>query len=91
MLFLQLFKTLKGKYVEVRLCNDILMRGILQSVDNFYNIKLVSVDVLHSAECIESSALSSAYIRGSQVSYISLPRESVDLNALHDAIRKNEQ
>lgn len=91
MLFLHVFRTLQGKKVIVHLKNGIVVKGTLESVDSFYNIKLVDTETLDSADCPMSSVLSSAYIRGSCVIYIELPAADVDLELLHDATRRQEE
>ena len=90
MLFLHLFRTLQGKVVVVTLKNSIVIKGILESVDHFYNIKLLQTEVLDTASCQITKALSSAFIRGSSILYIERPKEEVDLELLHDAIIRQE-
>ncbi len=46
MLFYSFFKTLQNKEVIVELKNDISMKGVLHSVDQYLNIKLNSVEIL---------------------------------------------
>ena len=48
MLFYSFFKTLVGKEVAVELKNDIVLTGILLSVDQYLNIKLSNVTVVDS-------------------------------------------
>ena len=90
MLFLHLFRSLQGKVVVVTLKNNIVIKGILESVDHFYNIKLVQTDVIDTGFCPITKAMSSAFIRGSSILYIELPKEDVDLDLLHDAIFRQE-
>jgi U6 snRNA-associated Sm-like protein LSm2 len=45
-LFYSFFTTLEGKEVVVELKNDVALRGILQSVDQYLNIKLDNVSVV---------------------------------------------
>ena len=45
-LFFSFFQTLEGKEVVVELKNDVALRGILQSVDQYLNIKLDNVSVV---------------------------------------------
>ena len=47
MIFYSFFKTLVGKEVAVELKNDVVMTGILQSVDQYLNIKLSNVSVVN--------------------------------------------
>ena len=46
MLFITFFKTLEGKEVTVELKNDLCVRGLLESVDQYLNLKLGSVSVV---------------------------------------------
>ena len=48
MIFYSFFKTLVGKEVAVELKNDIVLTGILLSVDQYLNIKLANVSVINS-------------------------------------------
>ena len=90
MLFYQVFKSLKGKEVEVKMSNGIVLKGILQSIDHFYNIKLINVDCIDHSQFEQVNSLSSAFLKGSQVLYVSLPKQDVDLQLLHDYFRKND-
>ena len=46
MIFLTFFKTLEGQIVTVELKNDLCVRGTLESVDQYLNLKLGSVAVV---------------------------------------------
>ena len=91
MVFLQLFRTLEGKKVVVELRNDVVIEGTLQTADQFHNLRLIDVKVLHSADCPMLNCVSSLYIRGSTVRYISLQPADVDLDLLHDATRRHNE
>jgi small nuclear ribonucleoprotein (snRNP)-like protein len=91
MVFLQLFRSLEGKTVVVELKNDAVLQGTLQSVDQFYNFRLVDLQVLNAANCPQLYTLSTALIRGARVRYVRLPAEDVDLDLLHDATRRHNQ
>lgn len=45
-LFYSFFKTLVGKEVAVELKNDVALMGVLDSVDQYLNIKLLNVAVV---------------------------------------------
>lgn len=45
-LFYSFFKTLIGKEIAVELKNDVALMGTLHSVDQYLNIKLLSVSVV---------------------------------------------
>lgn len=45
MIFYSFFKTLVGKEVTVELKNDLVITGILHSVDQYLNIKLTEIKV----------------------------------------------
>eukprot|EP00050_Salpingoeca_kvevrii_P016712 m.57972 g.57972 ORF g.57972 m.57972 type:complete len:96 (+) comp7115_c0_seq2:147-434(+) len=88
MLFNSMFKTLVGKEVVVELKNDLSIRGTLQSVDQFLNIKLNSISVTDPAKYPHMASVKNCFIRGSVVRYIQLPAEHVDLQLLQDATRR---
>lgn len=46
MIFLTFFKTLEGQRVTIELKNDLCVSGVLESVDQFLNLKLGSVAVV---------------------------------------------
>lgn len=91
MLFLQLFQSLEGKEVTVELRNDMMVRGILQSADQYYNFRIKNVEVLNSPPSINLNILKDMFIRGSSIRYIRMSREDVDLELLHDATRRHNQ
>ena len=88
MLFLSFFKTVAGKEVTVELKNDLCVTGILHSVDQYLNIKLNDTRVEDEARFPHMSAVRNCFIRGSVVRYIRLPGESVNVETLHDATRR---
>jgi small nuclear ribonucleoprotein (snRNP)-like protein len=45
-IFLTFFKTLEGKEVTVELKNDLALRGVLETVDQYLNFKLSNVSVV---------------------------------------------
>lgn len=45
-IFYSFFKTLVGKEVAVELKNDVALMGVLDSVDQYLNIKLLNVSVV---------------------------------------------
>jgi U6 snRNA-associated Sm-like protein LSm2 len=88
MLFLHVFHTLQGKEVIVHAKNGIVISGILESVDQFYNFKLINTKTLDSADIPLADSLKTAFIRGSNILYVELPAKDVDLDLLHDATRR---
>ena len=91
MLFLHVFRTLQGKRITVHVKNGIVIEGTLQSIDHFYNIKLINTETKDAGNLNMVSTLSTAYIRGTSVLYIELPKDEIDLNILHDATRRQEE
>ncbi|KPM35483.1 hypothetical protein AK830_g11077 [Neonectria ditissima] len=100
MLFFSFFKTLIDHEVTVELKNDIQLKGILKSVDQYLNIKLDDIQVVdelkyphlvrktaffHRGAC---SSVKNVFIRGSVVRYVHLPGTSVDTQLLEDATRR---
>lgn len=90
MLFLQVFRSLQGKKVTIEMKNGIVLRGTLQTADQFYNFKLIDIEVLEG-NYPQVYALATAFIRGSSVNYVHLPPEEIDLDLLHDATRRHNQ
>ncbi|KAI5300831.1 U6 snRNA-associated Sm-like protein LSm2 [Ascosphaera atra] len=88
MLFFSFFKTLVNTPVIIELKNDIRIRGILKSVDQYLNIKLEDIEVLDLVQYPHMSSVKNMFIRGSVVRYVVLPSEKVDTDLLEDATRR---
>ncbi|OAA64346.1 small nuclear ribonucleoprotein [Niveomyces insectorum RCEF 264] len=88
MLFFSFFKTLIDTTVTVELKNDIQIRGILKSVDQYLNIKLDEITVVDEINYPHLSAVKNVFIRGSVVRYVHLPAAAVDVPLLEDATRR---
>ena len=88
MLFYSFFKTLVGKEVCVEMKNDVVLTGILLSVDQYLNVKLASVSVVDAESHPQLAAMKNCFIRGSVVRYIQIPSNEVDTELLQDAARK---
>ncbi|KAJ5698827.1 hypothetical protein N7462_000832 [Penicillium macrosclerotiorum] len=88
MLFFSFFKTLTNQTVTIELKNDIRIRGILKSVDQYLNIKLDDIEVLELDKYPHLSSVKNMFIRGSVVRYVMLPRSEVDVGLLEDATRR---
>lgn len=69
MLFYSFFKTLVGKEVAVELKNDVVLVGILESVDSYLNVKLNGVKVVQTENTPQLACLKSCLIRGSVIRY----------------------
>ncbi|GJC92464.1 U6 snRNA-associated Sm-like protein LSm2 [Colletotrichum higginsianum] len=89
MLFFSFFKTLIDHEVTVELKNDIQIRGILKSVDQYLNIKLEEISVVEELKYPHLSSVKNVFIRGSVVRYVHLPAGSVDVPLLEDATRRD--
>lgn len=88
MLFFSMFKTLVGKEICIELKNDVVLTGVLLSVDQYLNIKLQNVQVVDSERYPQLAAMKNCFIRGSVVRYIQIPASEVDVELLQDAARK---
>ncbi|KAH7180978.1 hypothetical protein DER46DRAFT_567596 [Fusarium sp. MPI-SDFR-AT-0072] len=82
------FKTLIDHEVTVELKNDIQLKGILKSVDQYLNIKLDDIQVVEELKYPHLSSVKNVFIRGSVVRYVHLPGASVDTQLLEDATRR---
>jgi U6 snRNA-associated Sm-like protein LSm2 len=85
--FQGMFKSLKGHKVIVELKNEVVLKGILQHSDNYFNLKLMEVEVLDSESFPQLPRLSSAFVRGSAVKYVHLPPEDVKLDKIRALCR----
>ena len=68
--------------------NDVVLTGILLSVDQYLNIKLSNVNVVDAESHPQLTAMKNCFIRGSVVRYIQIPAAEVDTELLQDAARK---
>lgn len=91
MLFYSFFKTLEGKEVVVELKNDISLRGILHSVDQFLNVKLNGISVVDKERFPQLASINNCFIRGSVVRYIQMEKKEVDTDLLQDAARREHE
>lgn len=67
MIFFSFFKTLIGKEVAIELKNDVVMTGVLLSVDQYLNVKLKNVSVVNASAHPQLAAMKNCFIRGSAV------------------------
>ena len=86
-----MFQSLVGKDVEVELKNDLAVRGILHSVDQYLNIKLENVQVVDKVRFPQLQAVDSLFIRGSVVRFVMLDPKTVDTELLQDASRRESR
>lgn len=85
MLFQQVFSSLRGNTVIVETKNNCIIKGTLQSVDKYLNLKLIEIEVINIKDFPQLPRVTSTFIRGSSVRYVHLPPESVDLKKLHQS------
>lgn len=88
MLFFSFFKTLETKVVTIELKNDLKIKGVLHSVDQYLNIKLQNVEVLNAEHHPHLLSVTSVFIRGSVVRYVHITPADVDVTLLQDATRR---
>lgn len=91
MLFYSFFKTLVGKEVTVELKNDLAVRGILHSVDQWLNIKLENVQVVDKERYPQLQTVDTLFIRGSVVRFVHINPNDVDTELLQEATRRETQ
>ncbi|KAG7375458.1 U6 snRNA-associated Sm-like protein LSm2 [Phytophthora boehmeriae] len=87
-LFYSFFKTLVGKEVAVELKNDVALMGVLDSVDQYLNIKLLNVAVVEGDKFPQLMNMKNCFIRGSSIRYVQIPAGEVDTELLQDATRR---
>lgn len=90
MLFYSFFKALKGNEVTVELKNDLVIQGILHSVDQFLNIRLTDVQAVDSKQHPYMMSVKNCFIRGSVVRYVMLPSEKVDVELLQESTLREQ-
>lgn len=88
MLFFSFFKTLVDQEVTVELKNDIEIRGLLRSVDQYLNLKLDNVSCANQETYPHLNSVKNLFIRGSTVRYVHINKNSVDCTLLQDASRR---
>ncbi|EPZ33239.1 U6 snRNA-associated Sm-like protein LSm2 domain-containing protein [Rozella allomycis CSF55] len=80
-----------GKKITIELKNDIAIKGVLNSVDQFLNLKLDDIEVLEKEKYPHLWSVRNIFIRGSVVRYVALPVEAVDTELLQDATRREAE
>lgn len=88
MLFFSFFKTLVDQEVKVELKNDIEIRGVLKSVDQYLNLKLDNISCVNEEKYPHLQSVKNLFIRGSTVRYVHMSANSVDCTLLQDASRR---
>mmetsp|Transcript_7463 Transcript_7463/g.22664 ORF Transcript_7463/g.22664 Transcript_7463/m.22664 type:complete len:99 (+) Transcript_7463:157-453(+) len=88
MLFFSFFKTLINKEIVVELKNNLTMRGTLQSIDQYMNLKLENVTVLEEEKYPHLLSVRNCFVRASVVRYVVLKHSDVDTELLQDATRR---
>lgn len=88
MLFFSFFKTLVDQEVTVELKNDIEIKGILKSVDQYLNLKLDNISCVNESKYPHLQSVKNLFIRGSTVRYVHMNSNSVDCTLLQDASRR---
>ena len=74
--------------MTVELKNDLVITGVLHSVDQYLNIKLNGVQVVEEEKYPHLMAVKNCFVRGSVVRYIQIPPAAIDVDILHDATRR---
>ncbi|KAH7827464.1 U6 snRNA-associated Sm-like protein LSm2 [Monocercomonoides exilis] len=87
-IFVSMFSQLIGQEITVELKNDLTIRGILQGVDQYLNLKLTNTSTLDTSRYPHMEYVKSCFVRGSVVRYIHLDPKTVDLAKMEDATRR---
>ncbi|CAH6719031.1 U6 snRNA-associated Sm-like protein LSm2 [[Candida] jaroonii] len=88
MLFFSFFKTLVDQEVVVELKNDIEIKGVLKSVDQYLNLKLDNISCTNETKYPHLTSVKNLFIRGSTVRYVRINPNAVDCTLLQDASRR---
>ena len=87
-IFQTFFRTLVGQTVTVEMKNDLQVRGVLLSCDQYLTLKIGDVEVVDRERHPQLLALRTIFVRGSVVRYVHVPKAAVDTELLQDAARK---
>ncbi|KAI9988378.1 hypothetical protein PInf_021781 [Phytophthora infestans] len=74
--------------MAVELKNDVALMGVLDSVDQYLNIKLLNVSVVEGDKFPQLMNMKNCFIRGSSIRYVQIPAGEVDTELLQDAARR---
>ena len=86
-LFRPFFNSLIGHKVIAELENEVVLKGVLKSCDNYLNLSLIEVEVLNQKAFPQLGLVSDTFIRASSIRYVHLPPEEVDLEKLRNDAR----
>jgi len=88
MLLYSFLKTLTGQEVVFELKNDLKIRGVLRSIDQYHNLRVDQVTVLNGDTYPHLNSVTSLFIRGPTIRYAHIPKDAVDTDLLQDATRR---
>jgi len=77
-----------GKRITVELKNDIVIEGLLHSVDQYLNLKINDIRIISHPKKELFGTLKNIFIRGSVIRYMHLPKDDIDTDILQDATRR---
>ncbi len=72
----------------IELKNSLQIRGTLESVDHFLNMKIGDVEIVDRESFPQLMSVKSLFVRGGVVRYVHLPADAVDTELLQDAARR---
>jgi U6 snRNA-associated Sm-like protein LSm2 len=74
--------------VTIELKNDLSIKGTLDSVDQYLNLKLTNVEVVDKQKYPQLLSVKTIFLRGTAVRYVHVPAAAVDTELLQDASRR---
>lgn len=80
---------MEGTPLTIELKNDLIIKGTLEAVDRFMNIKLLDIEVEDIDKHPQLLTTQNCFIRGSTIRYISFGRNDMNLNAIRDGCSKS--
>lgn len=72
----------------IELKNSLQIKGRLESVDHFLNMKIGDVEIVDRESFPQLMSVKSLFVRGGVVRYVHLPSDAVDTELLQDAARR---
>lgn len=95
MLFYEYFKLHTGKQIKITFKNDLIVTGVLKSVDMFLNVVITDVHLLNNdikylnfSSCAKN--MGDMYVRGSAIKCIDFEEIGVERNMTEASVIKSE-
>lgn len=82
-------ENLEGRQITVELKNDLSIRGTLQTVDRYMNIRLVDIEVENVEQHPQLLSTQNCFVRGSTIRYISMSENDINLREIQETCSRS--